>query len=173
MDAGGQLGDGGGLSARMTVRHGDRTLMEVAMKVEWVEDRRPPEQGEHVLVFAEVGFSALSIYGHAAGLETRDLARFAEAVNQRDETGTLLPRVPLSAVPRRAVREITAPSDLEPFVTELLEELASGRVAAQVLRIDFATPGLGALERAGVLSALERGDDARLERLTVRIITGP
>jgi hypothetical protein len=141
------------------------------MEIEWIVERSPLMDGEHVLVFAEDGFSALDIYGRAAGIRRRDLAAFAKAVNERNETGTLLPRVPLSAVPRRAVRDIDVPADLEPFVTELIEEIASGRVEAHVLRIDLATPKLDTVARAGVLLALEKIGD-RLGGLKVRIVTG-
>lgn len=62
--------------------------------------------GWHILTVAEPGFSKLDIYGrHQHGLEADLIRQFAGRINERDEAGSLHPRAPLSAVPRRFFRE--------------------------------------------------------------------
>lgn len=71
----------------------------------------------HKLVIAEAGFSMLNTYCrfHHASYEIID--RFAHAVNSRDEAGSLYPQFPISAIPRRFMRDIP-PSDAVPEVID-------------------------------------------------------
>lgn len=62
----------------------------------------PLPPGAHVLLPAEVGFSALSSYARDVPRET--LRAFADKVNALDEPGAVTPRV--SALPRRYFRDV-------------------------------------------------------------------
>ena len=62
--------------------------------------------GWHILTVAEAGFSMLDMYGrHQHGLHNDVILQFADRVNDSDEAGSLYPRAPISAVPRRFFRE--------------------------------------------------------------------
>lgn len=115
---------------------------------------------EHVVVFAEAGFSKLDVYGRdQAGLSLEELRSFAGEVNRRGEVGTLHPKAPISAIPRAAIRESSDPERVARFVTELLEALLAHGLAREVLYVDFATPRLAAHAREGTLAALSKWEE--------------
>jgi hypothetical protein len=58
----------------------------------------------HYLVVAEDGFSMLTKYGEKAGLDRKTIRAFADTVNYRDACGSLHPKAPISAIPRRYLR---------------------------------------------------------------------
>jgi hypothetical protein len=78
-----------------------------------VEIRRQPQDttaqrwtGWHILTVGEAGFSMLDIYGRLQrGLDTEAIRAFADRINENDEPGSLHPRVPISAIPRRFFRD--------------------------------------------------------------------
>jgi len=61
--------------------------------------------GYHILTFAETGFAMLNMYGEIFGIDISVIERFSEEVNRKDESGSLHPKAPISAVPRRFVRD--------------------------------------------------------------------
>ncbi len=61
----------------------------------------------HILLIAEQGFSMLDMYGNKRfEIAQVLLQKFADQVNDRDDTGTLYPKAPISAIPRRFMRNI-------------------------------------------------------------------
>lgn len=99
--------------------------------------------GWHFLTVADAGFSMLDIYGRGQhGLKIEVIRKFADRVNQQDESGSLHPRAPISAVPRRFFRELensTDPSVLNAFKHHIAEFLAANKVKirAQRVLVDF------------------------------------
>lgn len=96
----------------------------------------------HKLVVAEAGFSMLSMYaGENAGISVETIRAFADQVNHRDEAGTLHPRAPVSAVPRRYFRDVT-PADYQRYVPGLTRQLrdfteALKEIGATRIVVDF------------------------------------
>ena len=65
-----------------------------------------PRRNEfHVLTYAEEGFAPLNFWTRDTGITKQELVTFADLVNSRDESGSLSPRAPVSAVPRRLIRD--------------------------------------------------------------------
>ena len=97
----------------------------------------------HILTVAEAGFSMLTVYGgHHHGIGDDVLERFADEVNERDEGGTLHPRAPVSALPRRFFRDPGASDDaavVADFTRQLAAFLAANRetIRAQRLLVDL------------------------------------
>jgi hypothetical protein len=59
----------------------------------------------HYLVVAEDGFSMLDGYGQKAGLNRKTIKAFADAVNRCNESGSLHPKAPISAIPSHYLRD--------------------------------------------------------------------
>ncbi len=99
--------------------------------------------GWHILTVAEAGFSMLDLYGrHQHGLDIEVIRQFADRVNERDEAGSLHPRAPISAVPRRFFREQETSSDpavVNDLKRKILEFLIANQntIHAQRILIDF------------------------------------
>lgn len=99
--------------------------------------------GWHILTVAEAGFSMLDIYGrHQNGLDIEVIRQFADRVNERDEAGSLHPRAPISALPRRFFREqenSLDPTVLNDFKRQLTEFLGAnqGTICARRILVDF------------------------------------
>ena len=70
-------------------------------------DTRPERwQHWHILTVGESGFSMLDVYGRLQrGLNIEVIRRFAAQINENDESGTLHPHAPISAVPCRFFRD--------------------------------------------------------------------
>lgn len=85
----------------------------------------------------------LNIYGcHQNGLDSEVIRHFADNVNDRDEAGSLHPRAPISALPRRFFREhenSADPTVLSDFKHQVAEFLGANRIAicAQQILVDF------------------------------------
>jgi hypothetical protein len=125
------------------------------MEIVWEKTSDGSELGDHFLVFAEVGFSMLDIYTRRFELPGADLQRFVDEVNRRDEVGTLMPAAPISAIPRRAIRDSSDPGLVARFVAEFFAGVQEHGLAAPTLCINFATPSLGKHAREGLRAALE------------------
>lgn len=99
--------------------------------------------GWHILTVAESGFSMLDIYGRLQhGLETELIRQFAGRINERDEAGSLHPRAPISAVPRRFFREQEKSRDpevVDDLKRHILEFVIANKkeIHAQRILIDF------------------------------------
>jgi hypothetical protein len=104
----------------------------------------PIDKGCHILTYAEEGFSPLSIYSQSYNLDATVIKEFAEAVNQRDESGSLLPGAPISAIPRRLIREYGP--EVEPALRDALKDFLKANrqhIHAKKIIIDFGTPHVG------------------------------
>ncbi len=101
-----------------------------------------PQPGQyHVLTYAEEGFAPLNIHTRDADLSQADLKAFAKLINDLDEPGTLYPRVQLSAVPRRLIREPMGPSELSQSIQRFFH-INAERIKTKKLLIDFRTPSV-------------------------------
>ena len=92
----------------------------------------------HFVTYAEIGFSPLSILTRDK-LSPRDVQAFADCVNQRNEMGSLHPRLPISAVPRNWIRGPRDDSALESSLREFLILNRSVLLAGTIV-VDFGTP---------------------------------
>jgi hypothetical protein len=97
----------------------------------------------HILTVAEAGFSMLDIYGrYQHGLDIQIIRQFADQINEQDEAGSLHPRAPISAVPKRFFREQENSSDpavVKDLKRQILEFLIANQntIHAQRILIDF------------------------------------
>ena len=93
----------------------------------------------HILTVAEAGFSMLDIYGrHHQGLDIAVVQEFADRVNRTNESGSLHPRAPISAVPRRFFRDLDSnddPSVLADFKCQVRDFLAANASTIRATRI--------------------------------------
>ena len=97
----------------------------------------------HILTAGGTGFSMLDIYGRLErGLDIEVIRNFADRINEDDESGTLHPRAPISAVPQRFFRDQSDsidPSVLNDFkrhITEFIEANRRTILASRIL-VDF------------------------------------
>ena len=119
--------------------------MKISRQKQPLHDK--PWTGWHVLTVAEEGFSGLSFYAESCnGISKHAVVQFAERVNRTNESGSLHPQAPVSAVPNRFFRELaftTDPVVLNEFKRHLRDFLAANESsirAAKVL-IDFRVSG--------------------------------
>ena len=97
----------------------------------------------HKLVVAEAGFSMLDIYGrHKHGIDIQVIRQFADQVNRRNEPGSLHPKAPISALPRRYFREIDEseiPNHIDQFRSDLRQfiQANSSTIHASKVLVDF------------------------------------
>ena len=97
----------------------------------------------HILTVAEAGFSMLDIYGRLQrGLDIDVIRTFADKINERDESGSLHPQAPISAVPRRFFRDradTIDPSIVNDFKRHLSEFIEANRriIHASRVLVDF------------------------------------
>lgn len=85
----------------------------------------------------------LDIYGRMQrGLDIDLIRKFANRINETDESGTLYPQAPISAVPNRFFRDLATSSDpvvLADFKRHIGEFLAANRrtIRAEKVLVDF------------------------------------
>ena len=100
-------------------------------------------QNWHVLTVGESGFSMLDIYARMQrGLEIEVIREFVMQVNKKDESGTLHPAAPVSAIPNRFFRDLVSsvdPTVLGDFKRHVAEFLESNRhtIRAENILVDF------------------------------------
>lgn len=92
--------------------------------------------GYHVLTFAETGFAMLNKYGKEFGLDIDTIENFSRQVNRMDESGSLYPKAPISAVPRRFIRDNEDSEILSEQIKEFLKA-NQDRIKANKLLFDF------------------------------------
>ncbi len=125
------------------------------MVIRWLHDLSPLPSSPHYLIFAEEGFSMLTVHAEALGVPPGVRSLFVSSVNARDEVGTLFPEYPLTAIPRRAIRDTTDSAVAEGFVREALEGLARAGLSPTTLVIDLRTPKLPEHARRALRSVLD------------------
>jgi hypothetical protein len=97
----------------------------------------------HILTVGEAGFSMLNVYGdHMHGVDSDIIRSFADRINRQDESGSLYPRAPISAIPKRFFRDIlkkNIPKYLNEFKHHIIEFIEAYRseIHARKILIDF------------------------------------
>ena len=115
--------------------------MKISRQKQPLHDK--PWTGWHVLTVAEEGFSGLSFYAESCnGISKDAVVQFAERVNRTNESGSLHPQAPVSAVPNRFFRDLSTTSDptvLDEFKRHIRDFLAANAssIRAAKLLIDF------------------------------------
>ena len=92
--------------------------------------------GYHVLTFAETGFAMLNVYSEEFGIDRNTIERFSQEVNQKDESGSLHPKAPISAVPRHFIRDNNNSARLAVQIKEFLKA-NENQIKANKLLIDL------------------------------------
>ena len=127
------------------------------MNIQWVSALDKISHSSHYLVFAEIGFSALSVLAEQHGIRHEVVAQFADEVNRRNEVGTLLPLgAPISAIPRAAIRESTDARAVAQHILDFFDGMGSNGADVDKVIIDFCTPHLDIHAQAGIRAALEQ-----------------
>jgi hypothetical protein len=91
-------------------------------------------KGYHILTFAETGFAKLNDYSEKFGLDQETTIRFSEQVNNKDEPGSLHPKAPVSAVPRRFIRDMT---DAQELATQIEYFLYANQTTIKATKLLF------------------------------------
>ena len=94
------------------------------------------DSGYHVLTFAETGFAMLNAYGEEFGLDRDEIEEFSQQVNDKNESGSLHPKSPISAVPRHFIRDNDNPGTLAEQIEDFLKANQS-HIKATKLLFDF------------------------------------
>lgn len=95
----------------------------------------------HCLTYAEEGFAPLNQFTKSFGIDAQVLKEFADAINTRDEAGSLYPKAPVSCVPRNCVRETYGYKDLKKHIQTFLDANRKS-IRSKYLVIDFGVPRL-------------------------------
>ena len=95
----------------------------------------------HCLTYAEEGFAPLNQFTKGFDIDQQGLKEFADAVNSRDEAGSLYPKAPVSWIPRKCVREIFGYRNLEKHIQAFLDANKKS-MRSKHLVIDFGVPRL-------------------------------
>jgi hypothetical protein len=130
------------------------------------EDIWPSRGQYHVLTYAEEGFAPLNIHTQETSLSKEELAAFADSVNARQKVGSLYPRIPLSAIPRGAVRSNRSAKVLQGYLEEFLKENATS-IGATKLLLDFRTPSVPAFVHTAVEAAVASAEALIIEELVI------
>ena len=123
------------------------------------------DSGFHVLTFAETGFAMLNLYAKEFGIEDKAIENFSVKVNNKNESGSLYPRAPISAVPRRYIRDDGSTEALAQQIAEFLQANHS-RIKAKKLLFDFRA-GVAPFVIKACRMALEGGLVAGVEEVVV------
>jgi hypothetical protein len=94
------------------------------------------ESGYHVLTFAETGFAMLNQYGEQFGLDKETIEKFSQEINRKNESGSLYPQAPISAVPRHLIREKQNAAMLASEIIDFLKA-NQNHIQAKKLLLDF------------------------------------
>jgi hypothetical protein len=120
----------------------------------------------HCLTYAEEGFSPLNIWARDTGISKDELVAFADSVNRRDEPGSLYPRAPISAVPRRLLRDQSDPDPLRKNIEQFLQANATSIKATKVI-LDFRTPKVAPFVERAIDLSLRSPERNLIEELVV------
>lgn len=120
----------------------------------------------HCLTYAEEGFSPLNIWTRGIGISKEELVEFADLVNRRDEPGSLYPRAPVSAVPRRLIRDQRDPDFLRESIEQFLQANATSIRATKVI-LDFRTPKVAPFVERAIDMCLQSPGISLIEELIV------
>lgn len=122
----------------------------------------------HVVTYAEEGFAPLNIYAEGTGVEKDELAAFADAVNRRNEAGSLFPRAAISAIPRAMVRGRPSKKELRDHIAAFLEANRTS-IRAQKVMFDFSSPRVSPFIVAAIEVTLAEEDCSNLSEVVIVI----
>ena len=138
------------------------------VKVSWAKasDVQDNLEDFHVLTYAEDGFSPLDIHARRFGVDRDQVRAFAKAVNDRSDVGSLHPSVPISALPRKLVRDS---QDVDALARGIGEFLRLNRevIHARRLVFDFRTPSVPSFAVKALDSAILVDGDSPLEEVLI------
>jgi hypothetical protein len=120
----------------------------------------------HVLTYAEDGFSPLDIHGQRFGLDREQIKAFAKAVNDREDVGTLHPLAPISAVPRKLVRDNQDAETLAVSIKNFFEENRE-KIKARRIVFDFRTPSVPAFAIEALKAVIQTDGYSTLEEVLI------
>jgi len=114
------------------------------MKISFNSSEQPfkTQDGWHFLTVADPGFSALTSFAEEYGIDRMLMDEFIDKVNNTNQTGSLHPNAPLSAIPCKYIRELSNSSDqyvLDEFKSHIDEFLSSNSkvIKSENLAIDL------------------------------------
>ena len=90
----------------------------------------------HILTFAETGYAILNHFTDDFNIDRQICESFSDAINQRDEASSLYPKAPISAVPRRYIRDMEDSAALANQIVDFLKANYTV-IHAKKLYIDF------------------------------------
>lgn len=126
-----------------------------------------PRRNEfHCLTYAEEGFSPLNIWTRDAQVSKEELIAFADSVNRRDEPGSLYPRAPVSAVPRRLIRDQRDSEALCLAIENFFKANVATIRSAKVV-LDFRTPKVALFVERAIDLSMRSPDISFIDELIV------
>ena len=126
-----------------------------------------PDRGAyHVLTYAEEGFSPLDIHGRPVGITKDQQRAFCDKVNERFETGSLLPQAAISAVPRALIREGQDANALAKHIADFLKANIQTIKATKII-CDFRTPNVAAFAVIAIEAAMNGADASLIEEVVI------
>ena len=128
----------------------------------------PRRREFHVVTYAEEGFAPLNIHAEGTGVEKDELTAFADAVNRRNEAGSLFPRAAISAIPRAMVRGGPSKKELCDHIAAFLEANRTS-IRAQKIMFDFSAPQVAPFMVAAIESTLAEADCSNLNEVVIVI----
>lgn len=93
---------------------------------------------DHVLTMAETGFSPLAHFRDFYNVDRGAVDAFEERINESDEPGSLYPKAPVSAIPRKYVKEAGQGEGLKQHIKDFLAA-NNKKIKAKKLLISFST----------------------------------
>ncbi len=146
--------------------HPMRLRQEVKISRMSATDFREFFEKFHILTYAEDGFSPLDIHGQRFNVDREQIKSFAEAVNDRETFGTLYPLAPISAIPRKLIRDShdadTLAASIKEFFRENRETIKAHRIV-----FDFRTPSVPTFVIAALKAVIEADVDSTLEEAII------
>ena len=126
-----------------------------------------PRRNEfHCLTYAEEGFSPLNIWTRDMGIAKEELIAFADSVNRWDEPGSLYPRAPVSAVPRRLIRD-QRDSEALCLAIENFFKANAATIRSTKVVLDFRTPKVAPFVERAIEMSMRSLDITFLQELVV------
>jgi hypothetical protein len=100
-------------AGRAAAHHHQQALRGAFMKIRYLkqDSSQGNWDGWHLLTVAESGFSVLDHFARELGLDGATIHQFADRINATNESGSLHPRAPISAIPCRYLRELAEPEN--------------------------------------------------------------
>ena len=126
-----------------------------------------PQRHEfHVLTYAEEGFAPLNEHTKSFGIEKENLVSFADEINARNESGSLHPLAPVSAVPRALLRDQKDANALSLCIEEFYK-INAFRIHAKKVLLDFRTPNVERFVQRAVEMSLRSEEVNFIDELIV------